>query len=301
MSAPTLPHEQPAALHEKSTAPGGKATASGAKGASPRATAPTSVELVARPNQASAAPSVRADARRNRALVLAAAHRALAERGAAVSLTEVARRAGVGAGTVYRHFPTKTALLEAVMEQRINRLTGLAHRLRDAPDPGAAFFSFCTEVITSTHRNQALCDLVSNDGWPRELVRDAGTRFHTALEDLLTAAQRQGVVRSDLTLADVLALFTGCVAIQRLTSEHELSRPAALVLDSMRAHPSTIPVTKPRTTPRSRDESTRRHETPHCPICTTPIHPAPTGRPARYCSPACRQKAHRRRHTPESA
>nr|WP_246597997.1 TetR/AcrR family transcriptional regulator [Nocardia tengchongensis] len=88
------------------------------------------------PTSIRSTPNGRADARRNRALVLAAAQRALAEGGLAVSLAEVARRAGVGAGTVYRHFPTKTALLEAVMQQRIDRLTGLAHRLRDAPRPG---------------------------------------------------------------------------------------------------------------------------------------------------------------------
>ncbi|MGW4125145.1 TetR/AcrR family transcriptional regulator [Nocardia sp. NPDC004711] len=242
------------------------------------------------------APNTRSDARRNRALVLAAAQRALAEGGVAVSLAEVARRAGVGAGTVYRHFPTKTALLEAVMQQRIDRLTALAHRLRDTPDPGRAFFVFCTEVIVSSHRNQAVCDLAANDGWPRELVQDAGARFHAALDDLLVAAQRAGAVRPDLALSDVLALFTGCVAIQRLSPGRELSRPAALVLDSMRARPGSGTVTKPRNPPAPRDETAARDETPHCPICATPIHPPGTGRPARYCSAACRQKAHRRRH-----
>ncbi|MFE4461174.1 TetR/AcrR family transcriptional regulator [Nocardia tengchongensis] len=250
------------------------------------------------PTSIRSTPNGRADARRNRALVLAAAQRALAEGGLAVSLAEVARRAGVGAGTVYRHFPTKTALLEAVMQQRIDRLTGLAHRLRDAPDPGVAFFTFCAEVITSSHRNQAVCDMVSNDGWPRELVRDAGARFHTALGDLLVDAQRQGAVRADLTVPDVLALFTGCVAIQRQAPDHELARPAALILDAMRSHHPGRPVTKHRNATTPRDESAPGNETPtpRCPICTTPIHPTGTGRPARYCSPACRQKAHRRRH-----
>lgn len=259
-------------------------------------------------DQPRATANSRADARRNRALVLAAAQRALAEDGVSVSLAQIARRAGVGAGTVYRHFPTKTALLEAVMQQRIDRLTGLAHRLRDAPDAGTAFFSFCTEVITSSHRNQAVCDMVSNDGWPRELVADAGIRFHAALGDLLVAAQRQGAVRPDVTLPDVLALYTGCVAIQRLTPDLELARPAAMVLDSLRALPSTDPVTKRRNPAAVRDETLPRNETPsraarampHCPICTAPLRPTATGRPARYCSAACRQKAHRRRHAPQT-
>ncbi|WP_084478844.1 TetR/AcrR family transcriptional regulator [Nocardia jejuensis] len=243
------------------------------------------------------APNARVDARRNRALVLAAAQRAFAEAGLSVSLAEIARRAGVGAGTVHRHFPSKTHLLEAVMQQRIDRLTALAVGFRDAPDAGAAFFAFCAEVVTSTPGNQALCDMVESDGWPKELLRDAGVRFHAALGHLLAAAQRQRSVRPDLTVADVLALFTGCIAIQRLDPGPTLARPAAMVLQAMRAHPRPTAVTKLGTSPTRRDETPPRDETAHpcCPICATPIHPIGTGRPPRYCSPACRQKAHRRR------
>ncbi|QLY29881.1 TetR/AcrR family transcriptional regulator [Nocardia huaxiensis] len=242
--------------------------------------------------------STRADARRNRALVLAAAQRAFAEHGTGVSLAEIARRAGVGAGTVHRHFPTKTELVEAVVQQRLDRLTAIAVSHRDAADPGAAFFAFCTEVVASTPGNQALCDLIGNDGWPRELMREAGTRFHRALADLLDAAHRQRAVRPDLTLPDVLAIFTGCVAIQRLPGTTPgISRPAAMVLDAMRPA-SPRPVTKPETPTHSHNETRPRNETSAtaCPICASPVHPTGTGRPPRYCSPACRQKAHRQRH-----
>ncbi|GAB4584482.1 TetR/AcrR family transcriptional regulator [Nocardia sp. IFM 10818] len=247
-----------------------------------------------------AAANSRADARRNRALVLAAAQRAFAEIGVSASLAEIARRAGVGAGTVHRHFPSKDHLLEAVLQQRIDRLTALAVGYRDAPDAGAAFFAFCTEVITSTPRNQALCDGVfDSDGWPRDLLREAGERFHRALSDLLVAAQRQGAVRPDLTLADVLAIFTGCVAIQRLPSDQPgLARPAALVLQALRPQAPASRVTKPGTLALDRNETPGRNETPaaHCPMCAAPLRYTGPGRPARYCSPACRQKAHRRRH-----
>ncbi|MEU5408073.1 TetR/AcrR family transcriptional regulator [Nocardia asteroides] len=240
-------------------------------------------------------PALRADARRNRALVLAAAQRALAERGAGVSLAEVARRAGVGAGTVHRHFPTKTDLLEAVLQQRVDRLAARAAEHLADPDPGAAFFALCTHVIVTTPGNKDLCDLVqSDDGWPRALLRGAGNRFHRALGALLAAAQRQGAVRPDVVVTDVLDIFTGCVAIQRHRRQGDPLAPAVtLVLDALRAVPS--PVTK-HATP-DRDETTTRDETPRCPICTGPIHRSATGRPPRYCSPACRQKAHRRRHT----
>ncbi|MEV4235084.1 MULTISPECIES: helix-turn-helix domain-containing protein [unclassified Nocardia] len=244
------------------------------------------------------APSVvaaRADARRNRALVLAAAQRAFAEQGISVSLAEVARRAGVGAGTVYRHFPTKTDLLEAVMQQRVDRLATLAAEYLDAPDPGAAFFAVCTDVVMSSPRSQALCDMVqSDDGWPKALLRGAGDRFHHALGALLTAAQRQGSVRADIEIADVLDIFTGCVAIQRRQRPGgPMIRAVAIMLDAMRANS----VTKPDSEVKLRNETGVRNETPHCPICGTEIRSTGTGRPARYCSAACRQKAHRQRTT----
>ncbi|PWV81368.1 TetR family transcriptional regulator [Nocardia neocaledoniensis] len=247
-------------------------------------------------------PALRADARRNRALVLAAAQRALAERGAAVSLAEVARRAGVGAGTVHRHFPTKTDLLEAVMQQRVDRLAALAGEHLADPDPGAAFFALCTHVIVTTPGNKDLCDLVqSDDGWPRALLRGAGNRFQRALGALLSAAQRQGSVRPDVTVAEVLELFTGCVAIQRLRPVGSPPAPSVvLVLEALRAHPRSV--TEPARA--DRDETPRRDESPAvptCPVCAGPVRRSGTGRPARYCSPACRQKAHRRRHPAPTA
>jgi AcrR family transcriptional regulator len=250
----------------------------------------------------SAGPAARADARRNRALVLTAAQHAFAERGAAVSLAEIARRAGVGAGTVYRHFPTKTDLLEAVMQQRVDRMTALAAACLDAPDVGEAFFTFCTEVVLTSKRSRAVCDLITaDDGWPRALMRGAGDRFHRALHALLTEAQRCGAVRPDVTVADVTALFTGCVAIQRISgSEQELVKAARIALDALR-NPAAQTITK-LGDEHSADNETR-NETDHsgCPICGSALRPTGTGRPARYCSAACRQKAHRRRHRVNSA
>ncbi|MBF6464306.1 helix-turn-helix transcriptional regulator [Nocardia beijingensis] len=250
---------------------------------------------------ASLAPAAtsRADARRNRARVLAAAQRAFAERGASVSLAEVARRAGVGAGTVYRHFPTKADLLEAVMQQRIDGLARLAAEHVGASDAGTAFFDFCTTVIATTPGNQALCDLVqSDDGWPRALLQSAGVRFHRALDVLLVAAQRQGAVRADIGIDDVLAIFTGCVAIQQLRNTRGgIDRTAAIVLDALRVRPGAAVVTERPSGEESSNETTERNETggEDCPVCHAPVPRTGIGRRARYCSAACRQKAHRRR------
>ncbi|MFE3321869.1 TetR/AcrR family transcriptional regulator [Nocardia sp. NPDC059195] len=242
-----------------------------------------------------AEPAIRADARRNRAQILAAAQRALAERGTTVSLAEVARRAGVGAGTVHRHFPTKTDLLEAVMQQRVDGLAALAAERLTDPDPGSAFFALCTHVIITTPGNKDLCDLVqSDDGWPRALLRGAGNRFHRGLGALLASAQRQGAVRADVVVTDVLDIFTGCVAIQRHRRADDPLAPAvALILDALRTHPS--PVTEPGKP--TRNETRESSETPSaCPVCGASLRRSTTGRPARYCSAACRQKAHRQRH-----
>lgn len=241
-------------------------------------------------------PAVRADARRNRELVLAAAQRAFSEQGMSVSLVEIAKRAGVGAGTVHRHFPSKNDLLAAVLRQRIERLTELATRSRTEPDVGAAFFDFCIEVVTSTPGNKGMCDVFdSDDGWPSTALVEAGARFQRAVSDLLLAAQRQRAVRSDLTMPDVLEIFTGCVAMQRSSGPRRgLTRPVAILLEAMRAEHSGV--TKLSTANR-RNEIGSRNETVDacCPVCAAPILHTGTGRPARYCSAACRQKAHRER------
>jgi hypothetical protein len=157
-------------------------------------------------------------------------------------------------------------------------------------------------VVSSAPGSQALCDVVqSDDGWPKALLRSAGVRFHQSLGALLDAAQRQGAVRADITLADVLDIFTGCVAIQRHQRPGEsLVRAVTIVLDAMRSNPRQTTVTKLGIEPGNRNGTTSRNEITddsHCPICGGSVRHTGTGRPARYCSPACRQKAHRQRST----
>src|SRR4051812_5490623 len=94
------------------------------------------------PNPAPGGRPPRADALRNRARVLTAAEAVFAARGTSASTEEVAREAGVGIGTVFRHFPTKEALLEAVYVARLRRLAEEADALVSADDAGEAFFTF---------------------------------------------------------------------------------------------------------------------------------------------------------------
>lgn len=254
----------------------------------------------------------RADARRNRAKILAAAQAAFAKEGTGVSLGEIARRAGVGAGTVYRHFPTKEVLLEAVLSQRVEHLTRVAAEYAASEDPGSAFFDFVTEVITSTPGSRDMCELLaSEDGWPRAVLLSSGRRFAEALEALLGAAQERGAVRPDLDVEGLQAIFTGCVAIQRLQPDQRSMAPmCALVIDALRAQRDArglgAAVTDTGRARSFRDENSasdgkRNAESLACAVCGAALAHSGPGRPARFCGPACRQKAYRQRRTAMAA
>jgi AcrR family transcriptional regulator len=159
-----------------------------------------------------ARPGVRSDALRNRVRVLEAAREAFAAEGLAVPLDEIARRAGVGAGTVYRHFPSKEALFEAVVLDRVDALAAEARELAAAADPGAAFFAYFTRIVGLALEDKALRDVLGSG-----LHDNIGTRtgFGDALGALLRGAQDAGAVRSDVDAADVRALIAGCLLVDR--------------------------------------------------------------------------------------
>ncbi|MFI0373515.1 TetR/AcrR family transcriptional regulator [Actinomadura sp. 1N219] len=226
----------------------------------------------------------RADARRNRDRILQAAFEAFAADGSLVPLDEIARRAGVGAGTVYRNFATKEALFKAVVTDRIERIIAEAHALIDADDdPAEALYGFLTWVVERAMFNHALCDALAMEmGAFDESGQDA--EFTTALDALLRRAQSAGAVRPDVSVQDVRTLLVGAMLMERLRRrDGPPGRMASLACDALR------PATK-------RNEIAARNET-HCELCATSFTPAATGRPARFCSAACRQKAHRRAKT----
>ena len=107
---------------------------------------------------------LRADARRNRAKVLAAAEEVFASEGLAVPIDEVARRAGVGVGTVYRHFPTKEALFEAIVVARLEALVERAEELATSDDPGTAMFTFISELVDLAVQKKDLTEELARAG-----------------------------------------------------------------------------------------------------------------------------------------
>jgi AcrR family transcriptional regulator len=181
-------------------------------------------------------PGLRADARRNRARVLQAAQEAFAAEGIAVPLDEIARRAGVGAGTVYRHFPTKEALFEAIVLGRVRTMVGHVREQLTAADPGAAFFEVLTEIVEEGQMKRDLTDALAGAGIDvSTALGDAREEMHDALGRLLARAQAAGAARTDVDASDVTTLLaTMFFAAQR----HGDGVPAgvfAVIMDGLRA------------------------------------------------------------------
>jgi AcrR family transcriptional regulator len=236
-------------------------------------------------------PTARADARRNRELVLRTAMRVLSEEGPEVSLGRIAQRAGVGAGTVYRHFPSKQILVEAVLAEHVNAMTAAADHWAARATPGDALFGFLLEAMEKSSGRQNLCDVLTSDkSWPRPVLGPATRRFHRALDRLLSGATQARAVRINLGVEDLSAVILGGAALR--SAHQDPARGTSLVrllLDGLR--PTTVTESSS-----FRDGALQPgHETLHCLECGIRLRVHTTGRPPRYCGPTCRQRAHRRR------
>ncbi|GAB3453791.1 TetR/AcrR family transcriptional regulator [Streptomonospora sediminis] len=148
----------------------------------------------------------RADAERNRSAILEAAGGVFAEQGSAVDVREIARRSGVGMGTLYRHFPTKEDLFTTVMEREFTAWLTEGHRVAAATeDPWQALTSFFEHTLTHQARNRALVECYVATGGPtHECVRQCDT----FLAELHARCRSAGVLRADVTSADLALLLT---------------------------------------------------------------------------------------------
>jgi len=176
---------------------------------------------------------MRADARRNYDKVLAAAREAFAEGGAETSLEGIARRAGVGIGTLYRHFPTRQALLEAVYVGEVEQVCRSAEELMEM-SPWEGFSAWMFRLMSYLATKQALAaELLDYVGRDSDLFSTCRTTLFAAGEPLLGRAQDAGAVRRDTDLAEVVQLVGGIAKIQatdRAQREHILE----IALDGLR-------------------------------------------------------------------
>lgn len=194
------------------------------------------------PNEQTSSAPRRADAQRNRALILAAAERVFGEHGAAGSTEEVARQAGVAVGTVFRHFATKQELLAALVKELLERLRAEAERLTAEGDPGTALFAFFSYLVAEAAEKRTVVELLADVGTsvPVDAVI---TGFTDALTTLLSRAQYAGSVRTDVTVDDILALLIGTTqgAVRSGWDRHRQERVLSIVFDGLAAHDHTLP------------------------------------------------------------
>ncbi|SHM50999.1 TetR/AcrR family transcriptional regulator [Cryptosporangium aurantiacum] len=184
---------------------------------------------------------LRADARRNRARVLEVAIEAFATEGLAVPIHEIARRAGVGTGTVSRHFPTKESLFQAIVSTRVEHLVTQARAIEAEHAPGDAFFVFFGVMAAEGALDRGLADALIGAGFDIDAAADStGYDLNGHLERLLAAAQEAGTVRGDVDFADVKALLAGCLARERGTADAAArDRMITIVRAGLRPEPGT--------------------------------------------------------------
>lgn len=182
---------------------------------------------------------LRADAERNRQRVLEVAQAVFATEGLAVPIDEIARRAGLGVGTLYRHFPTKEALFEAIVIGRMQALVEEARECRKAKDAGGAFFAMLSRIVEVSTAKKDFLDALGGMG-SDVAARELGAlkkELHAELELVLKRAQRAKAVRRDVDLREVMALAMGAVAASR---HHGIDargreRLLAIMCDGLRA------------------------------------------------------------------
>lgn len=177
--------------------------------------------------------ALRADARRNLDRILEAAADAFAELGPDVTVDEIARRAGVGHGTVFRHFPTKDGLRAAVLRRRLEEILARAGELLEEPDAGAAFEEFVWVAAESFHRDRFLFEGVEKCVF--EEVAALKEELHRVGDLLIRRARRTGGIRRGVDSRDVGALVGAAIqAAMHAEREDDWRRYVQVVLDGLR-------------------------------------------------------------------
>jgi AcrR family transcriptional regulator len=185
---------------------------------------------------------LRADARRNREKVMAAARAAFAEHGSEAQMDDVARRAMVGVGTVYRHFPTKEALFVALLEDTFARIAERSRHALEHDDPWEAFTGLMWDAAESLAGDRALAEAMQADlsMEPCPGQRELGE----ITAQLMARAQADGSMRSDAVLDDVPMLMCGIGAAnaRKHTCSEAWRRHLAIMLDGLRARRDCTPL-----------------------------------------------------------
>jgi AcrR family transcriptional regulator len=152
---------------------------------------------------------MRKNARANRERILAAAEAVFGASGELGSTEDVADRAGVGIATVFRHFPTKEALIEATLVRQFDRLNEQASRLADGPDPGRAVRQLIVTLIETSSTKLTLISLVGESGQLPPAVQEATSQVQATISGILARAKNEGAVAEDVTVDEFFLLVRG--------------------------------------------------------------------------------------------
>jgi AcrR family transcriptional regulator len=158
--------------------------------------------------------TMRADAERNRRRLLDAATQMFCERGLDVGVGEIAQRAGVGRGTLFRNFPSKEHLIAAIVVERMKESITRGHAALEAPDAGQALFDLIEQSVGRQQTDRALFDAIAETWLANDEIRKIHGELIGVLDALVRRAQDAGAVRADVSAVDVLMLVKGvCEAV----------------------------------------------------------------------------------------
>ena len=205
-----------------------------------------------------AARPLRADARRNRELILLAAEHEFRENGAEAVVEGIARRAGVGIGTIYRNYPTKDALMRAILEARVEPLLLAARAELLRPDARAGFTGFVRRLLADSCDFKALAESLDDAGFDMSAAKEeVGGELFRLIRQLFERARAAGAIREDVTVEDVQVLIMGMSHTAHVSGDQQqVARCVELLCDAICA-----PVT-PGVTLRSGSEALGGYEAP---------------------------------------
>lgn len=163
----------------------------------------------------------RADAVRNRAAILEAASAAFAEQGSGVDVREIARCAGVGMGTLYRHFATKEVLLQTVLHEHFAEWTRTALQTAEGADPATALRAFLADALERQAAHRALVEQFAEAWGTAEGVAACSRELHPLIDDLVARCHRVGALRPGVTGEDVALLLIGLGRVAQLAGEQD--------------------------------------------------------------------------------
>jgi len=185
---------------------------------------------------------LRADARRNRERILASAGELFARLGRDAQMDEIAEHCGLGLGTLYRHFPTKAALLTAIVSRRFEQVTALAHDAEHLEDPGEAFEALLRGYVQAAEGDAALqLALLGSEERQLDGIEDQKAEFRAIVARIIDRAITAGAVRDDLTVADFPVLATALMSTMyfKPSTTADWRRHLTLQLDGIRARRTT--------------------------------------------------------------